>query len=102
MVTRTGGKVRGIPASPGIAVGPVYFYESHKLAVSKRHESDSVGEQARLQKALEQAKAELSALCERAKKEAGEDEAAIFEAHSMILEDPELLDRVAGTIDRER
>ena len=31
----------GIPASPGFAVGPVFLYESDKLVVSKRHESDS-------------------------------------------------------------
>lgn len=101
MVAQTSGRIHGIAASPGIAVGPVFLYESRKLAVSKRRESNLEAERSRLAAAIEQAKTELRALYERAKVDAGEQEAAIFEAHSMILEDPELLDRVDATLGKE-
>jgi phosphotransferase system enzyme I (PtsI) len=101
MTSRVATTIKGIPASAGVAFGPVFLYESHRLAVSKRHTDSVDAECARLAAAIDQAKKELQSLYERARDAAGTDQAAIFEAHQMILEDPELLDRVTATVGRE-
>jgi phosphoenolpyruvate-protein phosphotransferase len=94
--------IKGIPASPGIAIGPVFPYESRRLVASKRHTGDAEHEQARLDAALDQARAEVQALYDKAREGGvGAGEAGIFQAHGMMLEDPELMKRVRETIERE-
>lgn len=90
--------IRGIGASAGIAIGPVFHYETREQAVEERRVEDSAAEQARLEAALSRAKTEIGALAARARQEAGASNAGIFEAHEMFLDDPELLAQVRATI----
>lgn len=90
--------MRGIGASAGIAIGPVFRYETREQVVEERRVEDSAAELARLEAALARAKTEIGALATRARREAGSGNAAIFEAHEMFLDDPELLEQVRATI----
>lgn len=92
-------RIRGIGASAGIAIGPVFRYERQEQSVEERHIEDSASELARLDVALAQAKEEIRALLIQARREIGSSNADIFEAHELFLSDPDLLEQVRTTID---
>ncbi|TCL65342.1 phosphoenolpyruvate--protein phosphotransferase [Hydrogenispora ethanolica] len=94
--------IQGIPASAGIAIGNAYRLEQHSLAVVRREIADPGAEQARFQAAVDRAASQIAALVERAKETAGPEQAAIFEAHGMMLADPELQSAVAALIASEK
>jgi phosphoenolpyruvate-protein phosphotransferase len=96
---KQGLKLQGIPASPGIALGPVYVYKKRKLEVPEREISDPESEIARLDEALEAAEGQLEILQTKTAAEAGEEEAAIFDAHILCLQDPGLLSIAHGKIE---
>jgi phosphoenolpyruvate-protein phosphotransferase len=89
---------KGIAASPGVAFGPAWIYHHVELQFDRHTVGDTTAELARLETALAQAFEELKALEERARQEIGEEEAAIFEAHQMFLQDPELNEMMRGFI----
>lgn len=94
--------LRGIAASTGITVGKAYVYRPVELAIERWRVEDTEAELARLQRALEESKGQLSGIHARAEVEVGEDTARIFEAHLLILDDPVLLEEVRGKIEQER
>ena len=85
--------LRGIPASPGIAVGNVHLliWEVPEFEHRSIADEEIPAELARLDDALERAKDRLRQVTERVEATAGKEEAAIFEAQRMLLEDPALL-----------
>jgi phosphotransferase system enzyme I (PtsI) len=90
----------GMPASPGIVIGPVHLLLWEVPEVPHRIIPDEAvpGEIDRLQDALEQAKQRLLKVRQRAEKHAGEEEAAIFEVQIAILSDQELIGSVEALI----
>jgi phosphoenolpyruvate-protein phosphotransferase len=93
--------LHGIGASAGIAVGPVYRYDTHVQVVERRQITDIAAELARLEAALEQARLEIQALTTQAQKDVDADTADIFAAHEMFLSDPDLLDQVRAPIETQ-
>ncbi len=91
--------IRGIGASAGIAIGPVFRYETHLQVVEQRQIVDVEAELARLDAALTQARQEIQVLIAQAQKDVGSSHASIFEAHDMFLSDPELLEQVHSMIE---
>ena len=87
-------KLKGLPASPGIAVGKAFIYRKYKSLNTVNVSENVEGEISRFQKALEHSKRQIIDLKEKIKEKIGENEAAIFEAHLMILEDHAFIDRV--------
>jgi phosphoenolpyruvate-protein phosphotransferase len=85
-------KLTGIPASPGIASGHPYIMISRKIEFERKTDADVGVEWTHLEAALAQAGFEITQLRERAAREIGEEEAAIFDAHALFLEDPVLLE----------
>ena len=83
-------RLKGIAASPGIAIAPAFVYRAVDLIVRRRRAQDSAAEWARFERAASTALRELASLRARATAEVGEAEAAVFDAHEMILRDPEL------------
>ena len=94
--------VKGIGASPGIAIGPVWIYRPIKVEVRTISDSDPITEQLRLDTALQESKKQLEDLHIRTLAMVGEEEAAIFQAHAMVLEDPEFIDTVKKIIREKR
>ena len=90
----------GIPASPGIAMGPVHVIARGFSApeVFEIDLSEVPHEQERFRQAVELTKKQLAELQTRLENIAGDDHGDIFEAHIMMLEDPAVLDRVAAAI----
>ena len=86
--------IKGIPASPGIASGPAFIYHEQEIKIERVAIGDHDGEWARLENALSSARTQLAKIQEKAAEETSEEEAAIFEAHAMFLDDPSLLDEV--------
>jgi len=91
---------KGIPTSPGIAIGKAFVYKKANVKVEK-HVLNTEAEIRRFEHALEETKKQIKELKKKALKEMGEEKAAIFDAHLMILEDPAFTDKVLKYI-RER
>lgn len=91
-------KLRGIPASEGIAIGSAFVYRPEEPVVERWRVKDVEAELAHFQEAVEQAKRQLREIHAKAKDEVGEDTARIFEAHLLFSEDPALLDGVRSRI----
>jgi phosphoenolpyruvate-protein phosphotransferase len=94
---RDGHLLRGVSASPGIAVGQVYQLR-HDDAVPQERASDPNHQRRALEAAIASARLQLGALQARLATEADADRAAIFGAHQELLEDPELLDSAAAHV----
>jgi len=88
--------IKGIGVSPGVAIAPAFVYIDDSGIIPQYHISaeDVQSEMARFHEASLLAKKEIEALRDRAKKEAGEEQAAIFDAHIMMLDDPVLLEQI--------
>lgn len=88
--------MKGIAVSPGVSIAPAFIFADDATEIPHYHISvaDVPGELARFHEASLLAKKEIEALRDHAKKEAGEEQAAIFDAHLMMLEDPELLEQI--------
>jgi phosphoenolpyruvate-protein phosphotransferase (PTS system enzyme I) len=90
----------GIPASPGIAIGPIHVIARGFSApeIYEIAEEDITFEQDRFEQAVNVTKKQLTDLQERLESLSGNADSEIFEAHVMLLEDKALLDRVEQAI----
>jgi phosphoenolpyruvate-protein phosphotransferase len=88
----------GIPASRGICIGPVFQFQRQELVVTECKIDDPQKEIERLDDAITTAREQISRIYEKALTEASKADAEIFQAHKMILEDPELLSEVRNKI----
>ena len=82
----------------GIAIGKLMVYEKEDHAVRQSRITDVEAEIRRFYEAKQEAQRQLSYFYEKAVKEAGEETAAIFEIHQMMLDDQDYLDAVTGLI----
>ncbi len=94
--------IHGIPASPGFAEGKAYCLAAGEVQVVKRTGCQPEEELARLESALRQVRQALEQDAARARTSVGASEAEIFEAHSLILEDPDLREQVRAEVEGER
>ena len=83
--------LRGIPAAPGLASGPIFKVQKQALNIPHYTIEDSAAEKQRLKKARDAAIEELNGLRDSVKAQAKEKEAEIFDAHVMFLEDDSLV-----------
>ncbi|THE11785.1 phosphoenolpyruvate--protein phosphotransferase [Bacillus timonensis] len=93
--------IKGIAASAGIAIAKSFRLEHPDLTVEKQTISDKDAEIKRFEEAINQSKDELEVIKNRANEELGEDKAAIFSAHLLVLSDPELLNPIKDKISSE-
>ena len=82
----------------GIAIGKILFNSKNKQQVRRTKIDDAEAEISRFEKAKEEASQELEVLYNKALKEVGESNAAIFEVHSMMLEDDDFNDAIIEKI----
>ncbi|MGE7366761.1 phosphoenolpyruvate--protein phosphotransferase [Desemzia incerta] len=90
--------LKGIAASDGIAIAKTYMLIEPDLTFTKKSVEDSESEIQRITDALAKAKEELSLIRENAAKSLGEEEAQVFDAHLMVLSDPDLIGTVESNI----
>ncbi|WP_373797338.1 phosphoenolpyruvate--protein phosphotransferase [Jeotgalibaca porci] len=88
----------GIAASDGIYIGKAYLITEPDLSFDKVSITDPEGEIKRLLDSFEKSKNEIQGIREHVAKAVGEDEAQVFDAHLMVLSDPELFDGIKNDI----
>ena len=88
----------GIAASAGIAIGPLVKLRPAAVPIAPRAIENPEAERRRLIAAIDGAQEETRALYEWSKAHIGADEAGIFDAQSLFLEDPELLGAVSRMV----
>lgn len=85
--------LEGVAASPGIAIGKSLLKKEEKIKIDKKNISNDQieNEIQKLHKALNKSKKSLKKLKEETAENLGEEQAEIFTAHLMILDDPEVI-----------
>jgi multiphosphoryl transfer protein len=81
-----------VPVSPGIAIGALFLPTTGHAETPVERVSDTRKERERLRRAIEAAKAELARDEMSIRQSLGQEEAEIFRAQALVLEDPELLE----------
>jgi len=94
--------LNGIAASNGIAIAKAYRLIEPDLTVTKHVITDVDTEVNRFKAAIEKSVSELQAIRDRAEVELGADKAAIFEAHLLVVNDPELIGPIEEKIGAEK
>jgi phosphotransferase system enzyme I (PtsI) len=93
--------IKGIDASPGIAIGKIFLYQENELVLSERKVEDFDKEIEKLLKGQEITKKQLEEIREKTRSKLGNDKAAIFDGHITLLEDEDLLEEVKLKIEDE-
>ena len=92
-------KLKGIAASQGISFAKAYVFVEPDLSVKEVKIEDVAAEIKRFEDAIEASKKELTIIKENALASLGADKAAVFEAHLLILDDPEFMGTVKTDIE---
>lgn len=94
--------LKGIAASSGIAIAKAYQLVEPNLSFEKRKITNVDEEVNRFKTALAMSHAELEKIRDKAFEDLGSDKAAIFEAHLLVLNDPELISPIEEKIKNEQ
>lgn len=90
--------LKGIAASDGVAVAKAYLLVQPDLSFNKTSVEDTEAEATRLDDALAKSTEELQAIRDKAAQSLGEAEAQVFDAHLMVLSDPEMVGQIKQNI----
>lgn len=91
-------KLKGIAASSGVAVAKAYLLVQPDLSFETKTVENTDNEEARLDAALAASTSELSIIKDKAVASLGEEAASVFDAHMMVLADPEMTGQIKETI----
>ena len=86
----------------GVAIGKIQFFKRNEIQIKRRHIDDPEAEICRFRTAKEKALSELQQLYDKALADVGEANAMIFEAHQLMLEDPDYNDSVENIINTQK
>ena len=95
-------KCSGKSVLKGIAIGRIYLYKKQEYVLKQETIENPEAEIERIEKAKETATEQLEELYQKALKEAGEEQAMIFDVHKMMLDDADYLDSIRGLIRDEK
>lgn len=90
--------LKGIAASDGVAVAKAYLLVEPDLTFSKKNVEDTEHEKTRLDEALKTSEKELQKIRDNAAETLGESEAQVFDAHLMVVDDPEMTGQIKQNI----
>ncbi len=94
--------IKGIAASDGVAIAKAYLLVEPDLTFDKNEKvTDVEGEVAKFNSAIEASKVELTKIRNNAEVQLGADKATIFDAHLLVLDDPELIQPIQDKIKNE-
>lgn len=96
-------RLTGIGASEGVSIGKVLLFREEEMVIPEVKAADSTieSELTKLEEGLKKSKTQLISIREKVKEKMGEDKAAIFDGHIMLLEDEDLLMEVQDKIKGE-
>ena len=90
--------IQGKGVSTGVAAGPLYFYQRASASLRRYEVDDREAEFARFKEAQAKAIEQLGVLAEKARAEAGDEAAMLFETHQMMCEDMDYEEAIEGFI----
>ncbi|USG65926.1 phosphoenolpyruvate--protein phosphotransferase [Brevibacillus ruminantium] len=92
--------IQGIAAAPGIVIGRALVKKNDQLRYERRTvgETESAAEVGRFQRSVQASLQELEAIQEKTRLGIGEEEAKIFEAHQLFLQDPDFIGSIEEKI----
>ena len=93
--------IQGKGVSTGIGMGPLYFYRRAKAEIKQYTVDDTQAEWQRFKDAQAVAMAQLGELAEKARAEAGDEAALLFETHQMMAEDLDYEEAIQDLIENE-
>ena len=94
-------QLNGIPASPGIAIAPLFLFateDPQSVPLRRISTSEVAAEWERFRAAVDKTRLEVTALRDKAMAEAGEEQAAIFESHLLMIDDPDIRERMERSL----
>ena len=91
--------VTGIPAAPGVAIGPLFQFRAARVVAADRPYSEPAAGRHDLAQALETAREQLGDIHDAVAERVGKAEAAIFHAHQALLRDEDVAAEVGALID---
>ncbi len=94
--------MQGKGVSKGVVKGPIYFYQRGAVTISTAKAADLEKEKQRLEEAKEKSMEQLGALADKAREEAGDESAMLFETHAMFVEDEDFVDCMNNALDEEQ
>ena len=95
-------KYNGKSVYGGIAIGKIQLMTKREQPIVRHKVEDCAGELLRFEDARVKAQSQLAGLYEKAVKEVGEANAAIFEIHQMMLDDDDYLDSIKNMISEQK
>lgn len=93
--------LQGKSVFAGITMGPIALFHRNTISTAKHPIENAEAEVARFQEAREEAIAQLQAIYEKAVQKVGEEQAAVFEVHQMMLEDDDYIESIETMIREE-
>lgn len=96
------GSWQAVPVSEGVALGPFYYYQPALPPIPQTKAANIQQEKQRLDSALDQTRRAIERRHQDLKGSLGAEQAAIFEAHMLILQDPELREQVYRRIEDQQ
>ncbi|MCR5731920.1 MAG: phosphoenolpyruvate--protein phosphotransferase [Sphaerochaetaceae bacterium] len=94
--------IQGKGVSTGVAIGPLYFYKRANTTITRETVSDTAKEWDRFKAAQAKAVDQLGELAEKARVEAGDSAALLFETHQMMAEDLDYEENIQTLIQDEK
>ncbi len=93
--------IQGKGVSRGVVKGPLYFYKKPDTTVVKVEGADLDAEKSRLEEAKKKSIEQLEVLAEKAREEAGDESAILFETHAMFVEDDDFVECINDCLEGE-
>lgn len=94
--------VKGKSVFSGITIGPLALFHRNTVSTARRHVKDTEAETKRFQQARSASIEQLKDMYEKAVQKVGEEEAAVFEVHQMMLDDDDYIDNIVSLITQEK
>ena len=94
--------IQGKGVSTGVAIGPLYYYQRAKSTIRRYEVENTEAEWERFKAAQQKAIEQLGELAEKAREEAGDEAAMLFETHQMMAEDLDYEEAIQGLINDDK
>ena len=94
--------VKGKSVFSGITIGPLALFHRNTVSTARRHVKDTEAETKRFQQARSASIEQLKDMYEKAVQKVGEEEAAVFEVHQMMLDDDDYIDNIVTLISQKK
>ena len=94
--------VKGKSVFSGIVIGPLALFHRNTVSTARRRVKDTEAEIKRFQQARSASIEQLKDMYEKAVQKVGEEEAAVFEVHQMMLDDDDYIDNIVTLISQEK